>query len=51
MIHLLNQDYKLLTLNHANIGYRLGSRFCVNETSQMSERYSAQMHAAMKQKS
>ena len=30
--------------------YRLGSRFRVNETSQISERYSVQMKAAMKQK-
>ena len=30
--------------------YRLGSRFCVNETSQFSERNSAQIQAAMKQK-
>ena len=29
---------------------RLGSRFCVNETSQFSERNSAQMQAVMKQK-
>ena len=27
---------------------RLGSRFCVNETSQISERYSVQMKATMK---
>ena len=26
--------------------YRLGSRFCVNENSQISERYSVQMKAA-----
>ena len=30
--------------------YRLGSRFCVNETSQISERCSVQMKAAMRQK-
>ena len=30
---------------------RLGSRFLVNETSQISERYSDQMQAAKKQKS
>ena len=32
------------------VGYRLGSRFRVNETSQTSERYSVQMKAAIKQK-
>ena len=30
--------------------YRLGSKFCVNKTSQFSKRYSAQMEAAMKDK-
>ena len=30
--------------------YRVGSRFCVNETSQFSERYSVQREAATKQK-
>ena len=33
------------------IFYRLGSRFWVNETSQISEHYSDQMQAVMKQQS
>ena len=32
------------------LGIRLGSRFWVNETSQISERYSDQMQAIMKQR-
>ena len=35
---------------HTQKAYRLGSRFRVNETSQISERNSVQMKAAMKQK-
>ena len=30
------------------VHYRLGSKFCVNETSQSWERYSAQMQAAIR---
>ena len=33
-----------------SLRYRLGSRFRVNETSQIWERHSVQMKAAMKQK-
>ena len=31
-------------------GKKIASKFCVNETSQISERYSVQIKAAMKQK-
>ena len=45
----------MYSTNYANykdwlILYRLGSRFPVNETSHISERYSVQMKTAMKQK-
>ena len=42
---------QMQTLDQSLIVYRLGSRFWVNETSQISERYSNQRQAVMKQKS
>ena len=43
-------EFSVFHVNLANLFlYRLGSRFRVNETSQISDRYSVQMKAAMKQ--
>ena len=42
----MNKTLSLVLKSH----YRLGSRFLVNETYQISDCYSVQMKAAMKQK-